>query len=81
MVYMCFGPATATKRCKLQYKTASTSQILRKLRYEMPSGGPEAEEANFMKFHTILIHFVRFNMGHFLEPHFHIQISKPPEAS
>ena len=40
-------------------KTASTSQIRRKLRYEIPSaGGPEAEEANLMKFHIILIDVV-----------------------
>ena len=35
------------------------------LRYEMLSGGFEAEEANFMKFHTILIDVVRSKMGHF----------------
>ena len=36
---MFFGPARATKPCKLRYKTASTSQILRKLRYWGSFGG------------------------------------------
>ena len=31
----------------------------------MLSGGPEAEEANFMKFHTNLIDFVFSKMGYF----------------
>ena len=36
----CFlGPARTTKPCKLRYKTASTSQIPRKLQYSGPFGG------------------------------------------
>ena len=36
----CFlGPARTTKPCKLRYKTASTSQILRKLQHSGPFGG------------------------------------------
>ena len=46
-------------------KIASTSKIPRKLRYEMLSGGPEAEEANFMTSHTILIDFVPSKMDNF----------------